>query len=105
MRNLTDQNMITSLSFGYTAGLNQVVSSLTLGGYDASRFTLSNISVPFAADDSRILTVSVQSITASNTLQRIISPLPTGAFFLIDSSVPDLWLPMFSCQLFEEALG
>lgn len=81
------------------------MSSLTLGGYDASRFTLSNISVPFAADDSRILTVSVQSITASNTLQGMISPLSTGAFFLIDSSVPDLWLPMFSCQLFEEVFG
>ena len=89
----------------FYAGLNQVVRSLTLGGYDASRFTSSNISVPFAADDSRSLTVDVQSITASNTLQGGISPLSIGAFFLIDSSVPDLWLPMSSCQLFEEAFG
>ena len=81
------------------------MGSLTLGGYDASRFTPSNISIPFAADDSRSLTVGVQSITASNTLRGVTAPLSTGAFFLIDSSVPDLWLPLSSCQLFEEAFG
>ena len=28
-----------------------------------------------------------------------------GNFFLIDSSVPDLWLPLAACQIFEDAFG
>ena len=32
-------------------------------------------------------------------------PLPQGAVFMIDSSVPDIWLPTSTCQLFEQAFG
>lgn len=86
-------------------GLNGVFGSLTFGGYDASRSTPSNFTIPFASDDSRSLTAGVQSITATNTLQGNVELLSTGAFYLIDSSVPDLWLPESACQLFEQAFG
>ena len=32
-------------------------------------------------------------------------PLSQGAPFMIDSSVPDIWLPTSACQLFEQAFG
>lgn len=86
-------------------GLNQVLASLTLGGYDASRFVSSNISIPFSSDDSRSLTVGVQSISVTNSLEGSLELLTPGEYFLIDSSVPDLWLPEPACQLFEQAFG
>ena len=97
--------MILTTTHSIILGLDKVLGSLTLGGYDASRFEPSNISVPFASDDSRLLTVGLQTIRATNTLQGIIEPMPRGDFFLIDSSVPDLWLPQSACQIFEDAFG
>lgn len=95
--------MCIETNFG--AGLDQVLGSLTLGGYDASRFTPNNLTFPFDADDSRRLTLGLQSVTVSNTLQGALTPLSQGALFMIDSSVPDIWLPMSACQLFEQAFG
>lgn len=91
MKNQVDQELIPSFSFGYTAGakyrLNGVFGSLTLGGFDAARFVTNNLTFPFAADDSRSLTIGFQSVIASKTLQGVLKPLTNGAFFLIDSSV------------------
>ena len=81
------------------------MASLTLGGYDAARFTPSNFSIPFASDDSRSLTVGVQSISATNTISGVVAPLDKGILALIDSSVPDIWLPDPVCQAFEQAFG
>ncbi|MDI1491833.1 MAG: hypothetical protein OHK93_003044 [Ramalina farinacea] len=109
MRTLREQNLIPSISYGYTAGakyqLDGVFGSLTLGGFDATRFIPSNLSLPFAADDSRSLTVGVQSIILSSTSAGEMNALTKGAFFLLDSSVSDLWLPLSACQVFEEAFG
>lgn len=85
--------------------MNSVLGSLTLGGYESSRLTMSNFSIPFSSNDFRLLTVGVQSITASNTLNGDVQILPSGGYFLIDSSVPDLWLPEAACQLFQETFG
>jgi len=85
--------------------LNGVFASLTFGGYDSSRSIPSNITIPFASDDSRSLSVGVQSVTASNTLQGSVDLFSNGGFFLIDSSVPDLWLPESACSVFEQAFG
>ncbi len=101
--------MIPSLSWGYTAGapyrLKQVPGSLTLGGYDASKFTPNNFTFSFAADDSRPLTVGLQSIQATNTFYGDMSLLQTGVLSLIDSTVPEIWLPASSCTIFEAAFG
>ena len=96
---------MTCIATDLGAGLYQVLGSLTLGGYDASRFTPNNLTFPLDADDSQSLTLSLQSITVSNTLQGALTPLSQGALFMIDSSVPDIWLPMSACQLFEQAFG
>lgn len=109
MRNLVDRHLIPSLSFGYTAGasyrLKKVLGSLTLGGYDSSRFTANNLTFSFASDDSRSLTIGLQSITASNTLQGGVTPLTSGILSLIDSTIPHIWLPTKACSIFEEAFG
>ena len=96
---------MTCIDTNIEAGLDQVLGSLTLGGYDASRFTPNNLTFPFDADDSRRLTLGLQSVTVSNTLQGTLTPLSQGSLFMIDSSVPDIWLPISACQLFEEAFG
>ena len=112
MKNLTDQNLIPSLSFEYTAGAKHRLSesptacgTLTLGGYDEGRFTPNNLTFPFTEDDSRSLTVGLQSIIISNASQGALNPLTTGAYLLIESTVPYIWLPKSTCQLFEQAFG
>ncbi|KAF2677198.1 acid protease [Lentithecium fluviatile CBS 122367] len=109
MRNLKDQNKIPSLSFAYTAGaayrLPKLPGSLTLGGYDTARYIANNQSFPFSTDDSRVLSVGVQRITALNTLSGSRSFLNTPILSIIDSSFPHIWLPRETCDAFEEAFG
>jgi len=50
-----------------------VHGSLTLGGYDASRLIPNNITFPFDADDDRPTSLTIQSITAQNTLKRTVT--------------------------------
>ena len=64
-----------------------------------------NISFPFNGDQSRDLTVGIQSIMGTATNGGKLSLLPSGIFALIDSTLPYLWLPIESCQAFEKAFG
>lgn len=109
MRNLFTSGQISSLSYGYTAGAayrySGTFGSLTLGGYDKSRCTGSNITFPFAGDDSRPLQIGVQQIVAELTLQGLQNVLPTPQFFEIDSTLPYIWLPQDSCDAFAAAFG
>lgn len=106
---LRNQSIIPSLLWGYTAGasyqMKGLPGSLTLGGYDASRFTPNNLTFSFSADDSRPLTVGLQTIQATNTFRGIMSLLPFGVLTFIDSTVPEIWLPGPACELFEAAFG
>lgn len=106
---LRNQSLIPSLSWGYTAGnpyrLNKVPGSLTLGGYDASRFTPNNLTFQFSADDSKPLTLGLQAIRATNTFKGVMSLLPSPILSFIDSTVPEIWLPLAACRTFEEAFG
>ncbi|KAF1815902.1 acid protease, partial [Eremomyces bilateralis CBS 781.70] len=107
--NAYNQSLIPSLSYGYTAGapyrLKRVLGNLVLGGYDSSRFNPSLLSFSFAEEDSRALTVGIQSIIASNTLLGVASFTPKGHLSVIDSTVPDIWLPRDACDLMAEAFG
>jgi hypothetical protein len=87
--------------------LKQVPGSLTLGGYDASRFTPSNITFDFADDNSRDLVVGVQSITAAGLggPNGTVSLLPTPHLSFVDPSVSHLWLPASACDLFAQTFG
>ena len=109
LHTLVNKNFIPSLSFGYTAGARyrqkSVFGSLTLGGYDASRFTTNNLTFTFGPDDSRSLLVGVQAITAENTLTGTVMPLSSGILSFIDSGTPHIWLPLPACTAFERAFG
>ncbi|CAG8980566.1 hypothetical protein HYALB_00002564 [Hymenoscyphus albidus] len=104
-----NQSLIPSLSWGYTAGANYQLTrtpgSLTLGGYDASRFIPNNLTFQFGADDSKPLTLGLQAIQATNTFQGVMSLLPSGILTFIDSTVPEIWLPLAVCRIFEAAFG
>ncbi|KAF2745803.1 acid protease [Sporormia fimetaria CBS 119925] len=105
------EDKIPSLSFAYTAGakyrLKSVFGSLILGGYDSSRFTPNKTPFSFtlSTDPSRLLTVGVESILATNTLKGSYSLSSTGHFSLIDTTVPHLWLPPDICDNFADAFG
>lgn len=126
LTSLKNENLIPSLSFGYTAGAHYrkhpqcislvyndnvvieqqsgVVGSLTLGGYDASRFTPNDISFTFAPNPLRQLVVGLQSVTYSDSNTE--SPLSSdGVLALVDSTVPYLWLPETACEAFVKAFG
>jgi hypothetical protein len=82
-------------------GLNSVLGSLTLGGYDTSRFVSNNLTIPFFAEDERDLTVEIINIATGSGTSLLPSPIPA----FIDSTVPYIWLPVSACALFEEAFG
>ena len=124
MENLRSQGEIPSVSWGYTAGnqyrelfggiismflatdlstagLNQVLGSLTLGGYDASRFVRNDFSVPFIPDADKYLTVQIDSISTDKEVSLLSSPIMA----FLDSTVPYIYLPASACTLFENAFG
>ena len=86
-------------------GFRKVYGTLTLGGYDLSRFTPNDISFKFAPDISRDLVVGLQSITFSDLTRTAINLLPNGILTFIDSTVPHIWLPQEACTLFEDIFG
>ena len=81
--------------------------SLTLGGYDSSRFDPSKVSFTLAEDISRDLVVGVQSITLTIPGGATTELLPSSSAFpaFIDSTVPNMYLPSTVCEHFEQALG
>lgn len=109
--NLRNSSRIPSLSYAYTAGakyrLKSVFGSLILGGYDSTRFTpnANDFSFTFSSDSSKLLTVGVESIMATNTLKGTFSLSSSSHFSVIDSTVAQLWLPRDICAQFEEAFG
>ncbi|KAF2017234.1 acid protease [Aaosphaeria arxii CBS 175.79] len=108
---LREQSKIPSISFAYTAGaryrLKSVFGSLIFGGYDSTRFEANDtpFSFTFSTDPSRLLTVGVESITATNTLDGTSSLSSSYHFSLIDSTVSHLWLPEDICDNFAVAFG
>lgn len=109
--NLRNSSRIPSLSYAYTAGakyrLKSVFGSLILGGYDSTRYTpnANDFSFTFSSDPSKLLTVGVESIMATNTLKGTFSLSSNSHFSVIDSTVAQLWLPTDICTQFEEAFG
>lgn len=86
-------------------GLKEVFGSLTLGGYDAARFTPNNVSFDLAPDISRDLVVGLQSIitTESNGSTHLL--LPSAHLSFIDSTIPYIYLPPAACKEFEKVFG
>ncbi|KAF1997695.1 acid protease, partial [Amniculicola lignicola CBS 123094] len=108
---LRNASKIPSLSFGYTAGakyrLKSVPGNLVLGGYDSTRFepNKEDFSFTLSTDPSKMLTVGVASIMGQNTLKGTFSLTIESHFSLVDSTVPELWLPKKVCDNFEAVFG
>ncbi|KAL8699883.1 MAG: hypothetical protein Q9201_005747 [Fulgogasparrea decipioides] len=107
---LKSTGQIPSLSYGYSAGapyrLKKVLGSLTLGGYDTSRFTPPNtLNFTFADDISRDLVVGLQAVEFNGPESAGRNLLPEGILAFIDSTIPHIWLPLDACQAFERAFG
>ena len=109
---LKEQKQIPSVSFGYTAGAQYrdggSVASLTLGGYDESKFVKNDRTWTFASDNSRDVVVALQSINTpstdpSNPIATELLPSPIYAY--LDALVAEIWLPTYSCEVFETEFG
>lgn len=91
--------------------LKHVAGSLTLGGYDASRFVPHDITFPFAGDVSRDLVVGLLDIAIRGPMPNTSlmslpkSLLPQSILSFIDPGVSHIWLPGPACDLFAETLG
>ena len=105
---LKSQNMIPSLSYGYTAGnqyrFNKVLGSLTLGGYDAAIFEPNDLTIPMSTAAVTDLTVNIQSVNFSS-LNGTQNLSVTSFSALVDSTVAQLYLPDDVCDKFEEAFS
>ncbi|PHH49866.1 hypothetical protein CFIMG_006173RA [Ceratocystis fimbriata CBS 114723] len=101
-----DEGWFPSYSYGYTAGAyyKNMPSSLTLGGYDASRLPTqpSNIDFTLSRDTMipRVLVRGIQVSTNNSAMPsnweskpQILSNFTNSFQAIIDSSTPYLWLP------------
>lgn len=86
-------------------GPNKPNGTLTLGGYDASKFIPNDVAFTMASDISRDLVVGLQSIIFSDATTTNDNLLKTGILTFIDASIPHIWLPIEACQAFEESFG
>ena len=82
-----------------------IFGSLTLGGYDLSRFIPNDVSFTLAPDTSRDLVVGLQSIVLTYNNRSSEALLPSPILTFIDSTVPYITLPTLACQMFERELG
>lgn len=80
---------------------------MTLGGYDAARFTPNDVGFQFSPNQFRQKVVALQYIWyADSKSNGALLPLPKGPILtLVDSTVPHIWLPPETCQAFEKAFG
>lgn len=92
------------LQFNKMQGLDKVLGSLTLGGYDSSKFIPNNVNFPFSQQEARDLTVTLSSIYTSNSISA--TPLlPQKISTFVDSTIPYIYLPIEACKLFEAAFN
>ncbi|KAH6605556.1 acid protease [Trichoderma cornu-damae] len=105
---LKNESAIPSLSYSYNAGapyrLNKALGSLILGGYDTSAYQDTNSSYDFFSDQSRDLTIGVQSISTNASSDETVLQTSQISMF-IDSSVAEIYLPLDACHAFEKAFG
>jgi hypothetical protein len=87
-------------------GGRDVLGSLTLGGYDASRIIPNDLTFIFAPDNERDLVVGVVGLTANTTSKQNINLLKQNDLnMFIDSTIAEMWLPTEICKAFEDAFG
>ncbi|KAM0420607.1 hypothetical protein ACHAPT_011654 [Fusarium lateritium] len=112
-----DYGLIPSYSFGYTAGAHyrNAPVSLTLGGYEPSRFKSHNTAFTLSQQDSmeRSLVRGIEITPANGSVapnswssgSMMLSEWETSFDAILDSSTPYLWLPDDVCDQFAAALN
>ncbi|KAI9659083.1 MAG: hypothetical protein M1821_002043 [Bathelium mastoideum] len=110
METLRTQNLIPSKSFGYSAGAKYrgftgTLASLTLGGYDAARFEPNNLSIVLGPDNERDIVVGIRSINVTDKGIANTNMLSAPMDAYIDSTIPQIWLPLDACRQFENTFG
>ncbi|KAG9247675.1 aspartic peptidase domain-containing protein [Calycina marina] len=105
---LRNQELVPSLSWSYTAGASYRLSSgqsaqLIFGGYDTSRYISNSVEFKLNADVTRDIVVGIQSIfsTGATTTNLLDSPI----YAFVESTDPNIWLPMSACLAFEAVFG
>ncbi|ESZ97340.1 hypothetical protein SBOR_2270 [Sclerotinia borealis F-4128] len=107
-QSLRNQKLIPSLSWSYTAGAKYRLKAgqfaqLIFGGFDASRYQPSPITFSLNADVTRDLLVGIQAIIYQG--QATTSLLQDPIYAFVESTDPNIWLPLSACLLFEKAFG
>ena len=114
---LRDERQIPSLSYAYNAGAHyskllkrtlgymptdigspRVFGSLTLGGYDESRFVPNGFTFPFDQDDTQPTSLKLQQIIAERTPNGSVVILQKETYVNLDFTMPYLWLPGDTCD-------
>ena len=103
---LRQEGLIPSTSWGYLAGASYYsypilgYGSLTLGGFDASRFNANaNLTLAGSSDPFRPFLLGIESITITDNREMLTEPIITA----LDSLTTQIWLPISACQAFEAA--
>lgn len=104
---LVANETVGSSFWAYTAGARyrtpQAYGSLTLGGYDSARGNVDNVlEVSFGVNTYRDLELVLKGVGISSpdgtTTMRDLS-----IWMFVDSTIPEIWLPVSACQAFESA--
>jgi len=96
---------VASATYGYTAGSKgrNILGSLTFGGYDAARGNVEDvITQQMSAPSTRDLQVAVSGLSIGSTP---VSSFPSTATFVIDSMIPEIYLPGSVCDQIQSAFG
>lgn len=75
-----------------------MLGSLTLGGYDESRFEPNDITFSFGPNGERPTSLTLQHITADNTRNGTVTFLQNKIYVNLDFTMPYLWLPADTCD-------
>lgn len=108
LKSLQKRSLISRLTWAYTAGawykIPESFGSLTFGGYDSSLVHMDEAltGVDFERGDGNELTVTIKTITVGDAG---VQPVDQDLVALLDSVVPDIWLPKSVCDLFAEKFG
>nr|POF13284.1 hypothetical protein CFP56_10431 [Quercus suber] len=106
---LNASGTLPSRSWAYNAGApyRNAIGSLTLGGYDSNRGNVENVLTtymnPRTDRELEVAVVSIELFTNAQPNPPSVGALPITA--LIDSTVPEIWLPTESCMAFEDVFG
>ena len=106
LQTLWDDGLIPSRYWAYSAGSKQlnIDGSLTIGGYDRRRGDIENAPYWNFVGGSRNLGVEVRKISLRAESSSNFTPSPPY-YAYIDTTVPELWLPIDTCKAFEFAFG